>query len=57
VTDRLLAARREGLADLLGGWSPDDHPELAALLRKLSVELTADDDRVLEEARPRAARP
>ncbi|HLH25372.1 MAG TPA: MDR family MFS transporter [Chloroflexota bacterium] len=43
VLDRLLAARREGLAQLLAGWAPERHAELAAALRQLALGLTADD--------------
>ncbi|HEX2313454.1 MAG TPA: MDR family MFS transporter [Thermomonospora sp.] len=36
TADRLFAARREGLARLVAGWHPEDHPELAELLTALS---------------------
>jgi DNA-binding MarR family transcriptional regulator len=36
AADRLFAARREGLRDLLADWSPEQHAELAELLTKLS---------------------
>jgi DNA-binding MarR family transcriptional regulator len=49
---RLLAARRDGLAELLAGWSPERHLELAALLRRLARELLADDARLLRAAEP-----
>jgi EmrB/QacA subfamily drug resistance transporter len=52
LTDQLLAARRDGLTDLLSGWSPIDHPELAELLRTLAQQLLVDDNRMLAEARP-----
>jgi DNA-binding MarR family transcriptional regulator len=48
---RLTAARRDGLADLLAGWRPEEHPELRERLRSLARELLADDERILEEAR------
>jgi EmrB/QacA subfamily drug resistance transporter len=48
--DRLTAARRDGLEDLLAGWHPDEHPELAARLRELAHEILADDDRLLRDA-------
>jgi DNA-binding MarR family transcriptional regulator len=38
VADRLFETRREALGRLLDGWQPDDHPELAALLRRLARE-------------------
>jgi DNA-binding MarR family transcriptional regulator len=53
LTDLLVAARRDGLAELLGGWSPDEHPELAELLRTLAQQLLADDGRMLKDARTR----
>jgi EmrB/QacA subfamily drug resistance transporter len=37
--NRLVTARREGLADLLSGWSPDQHKELADLLSRLARDL------------------
>ena len=36
--ERMRAARGEDLADLLQGWSPDAHPELAARLQMLAAE-------------------
>ena len=46
TADRLITARREGLADLLAGWSPDEHADVMALLnrfaRTLSGEMPAD---------------
>jgi EmrB/QacA subfamily drug resistance transporter len=54
--DGLTAARRDGLAELLRGWSPEDHPELAARLRDLARELLAHDDRLLEAATPAGRR-
>jgi EmrB/QacA subfamily drug resistance transporter len=36
--DRIRAARRERLAEHLNGWSPDQHAELADLLRRLARE-------------------
>ncbi|HEY4279889.1 MAG TPA: hypothetical protein VGM91_16810, partial [Conexibacter sp.] len=42
VRDRLLAARRERLAELLDGWSPEQHEELATLLSRLAAELSTD---------------
>jgi EmrB/QacA subfamily drug resistance transporter len=53
--DRLTVARRDGLADLLAGWHPDQHPELAARLRELAHELLADDVRMLQDATPEPA--
>lgn len=45
VLDRLAAARREGLAELLDGWSPEQHEEIAHLLSRLARELIRDDPR------------
>ena len=39
AADRLFAARREGLRELLADWSPEQHAELAELLNKLSRAL------------------
>ena len=36
AADRLFAARREGLRELLADWSPEQHAELADMLNKLS---------------------
>jgi EmrB/QacA subfamily drug resistance transporter len=47
---RLTAARRDGLAELLSGWAPDRHPELAARLQQLAHDLLADDERLLRDA-------
>jgi EmrB/QacA subfamily drug resistance transporter len=48
--DRLVAARRDGLAELLDGWRPDEHPELALALRNLARELLAEDEQLLDVA-------
>ncbi len=40
---KLAEARREGLSELLDGWSPSEHDELVALLRRLTAELLDDD--------------
>ena len=39
AADRLFAARREGLRELLADWSPEKNAELAELLNKLSRAL------------------
>ena len=41
--DRLVAAHREELAQLLEGWSPDQESELAALLTHMAQRLLTDD--------------
>ena len=50
VVDQLTDARRQGLAQLLGGHTPERHPELADRLRTLAGELLADDKTLLREA-------
>jgi DNA-binding MarR family transcriptional regulator len=37
--DRLGAARRKGLAELLGGWSPDEHDEVVQMVARLASDL------------------
>ncbi len=52
--DRVLAARRAGLTELLDGWDPEVHPELAEMVRQLARELLADDKKLLADATPSA---
>jgi EmrB/QacA subfamily drug resistance transporter len=40
--ERLVAARRERLAELLDGWSPESEAELAALLTRMARDVVAD---------------
>jgi EmrB/QacA subfamily drug resistance transporter len=55
AADRLFAARREGLRELLADWSPDEYAELGELLTKLSRALLGEDaDRNLISAKPPA---
>jgi EmrB/QacA subfamily drug resistance transporter len=42
VLERLVAARRERLADLLDGWSPESEADLAALLTRLARDTVVD---------------
>ncbi len=51
AVQRLLQARRDALAGLLQGWSPDDHAELEQLIGKLADELLADGGQLLHDAR------
>jgi DNA-binding MarR family transcriptional regulator len=44
AVDRLLAARRDRLAELLDGWSPDEHDELCELIDRLTRELLDDQE-------------
>ena len=48
--DRLQAARRAGLTELLEGWDPDAHPEIGDMVRRLAHELLADDEKLLADA-------
>jgi len=53
AADRLFAARREGLRELLADWSPEQYAELGELLTKLSRALLGEDaDRHLISAGP-----
>jgi EmrB/QacA subfamily drug resistance transporter len=40
--DRLVAARREGLAQVLGAWAPERHAEVRQLLDRLAATLTSE---------------
>ncbi|WNI15338.1 MFS transporter [Actinacidiphila sp. ITFR-21] len=56
TAEHLVEARRGVLAELLGDWDPDQHAELAALVRKLSTELCGGDaDQPHERVDRRAA--
>lgn len=48
--EKLLRARRERLAELLEGWSPEQHEELAALLSRLADSLAHDPGDALAHA-------
>ena len=53
AADRLFAARREGLRELLADWSPEEYAELGELLTNLSRALLGEDaDRNLINASP-----
>lgn len=41
ILERIDAARRAGLNELLAGWAPEQHPELLELVRSLGTELAA----------------
>jgi EmrB/QacA subfamily drug resistance transporter len=51
--DRLVAARRQSLAELLDGWSPEREAELAALLTRMASDTVADHP----DGAPRGAEP
>jgi DNA-binding MarR family transcriptional regulator len=56
AADRLFAARRKGLRELLADWSPEEYAELGELLTKLSRSLLGEDaDRHLISAEPTTA--
>jgi EmrB/QacA subfamily drug resistance transporter len=42
MLDRVMAARRQGLADLLAHWEPDRHPDVLALLNRFVDTLVRD---------------
>jgi MFS family permease len=42
MRDRLLAARRKGLADLMARWEPDKHPEVLGMLDRMVDTLVRD---------------
>ena len=52
AVDRLTAARRAGLTELLEGWDVGAHPEIAAMVSELAAALLADDEKLLADARP-----
>lgn len=43
AADQLLAARRDGLAELLEGWSPEQYEEIGQLIANLARDLLSDD--------------
>ncbi len=42
MRDRVLAARRQGLADLMARWEPQRHPDVLALLDRMVATLVRD---------------
>jgi len=52
--DRLNAARRDSMTELLEGWDPEAHPEVLDMVRRLAKALLADDDKLLADARAAA---
>ena len=53
ILDRLVAARRERLAELLDGWSPEQHAELIGMLDRLAASAVADHPEAGERGRQR----
>ena len=50
IVERLITARRNAIAELCDGWSPEDNEDLSSLLTRLAREL-------LREAPARPASP
>ena len=42
MRDRVVAARRQGFADMLARWRPEQHPEVLAMIERLSQALARD---------------
>jgi EmrB/QacA subfamily drug resistance transporter len=42
MRDRVVAARRKGLADMLARWRPEEHPDVLALIERMAQALTSD---------------
>src|SRR5262249_55467156 len=42
MRDRIVAARRKGLADMLARWRPEEHPDVLALIERRARPLTSD---------------
>jgi EmrB/QacA subfamily drug resistance transporter len=42
MRDRVVAARRTGLADMLARWRPEQHPDVLALIEGMAQALTSD---------------
>ncbi len=56
LADRLVKAKEEGLRELLAGWSPERHADLAAMLTRIARGL-ATDPHYHERAAPASASP
>jgi EmrB/QacA subfamily drug resistance transporter len=41
MRDRIVAARRKGLADMLARWRPEEHPDVLALIERMAQALTS----------------
>ncbi len=42
MRDRVVAARRKGLSDMLARWQPEQHPDVLALIERMAQALTSD---------------
>jgi len=42
MRDRIVAARRKNLADMLARWRPEQHPDVLALIDGMAQALTSD---------------
>ncbi len=56
AVERLVAARRWGLTELLEGWDPEAHPEIVAMVRDLARQLMADDEAFVQDLATSTAR-
>ncbi len=43
AADQVFEARRQGLEQMLSGWSPEEHPDLGQMLTRLSRDLLGED--------------
>jgi EmrB/QacA subfamily drug resistance transporter len=50
--EALATARQQSMSELLEGWDPEAHPEVAEMIRHLARALLADDDKLLADAKP-----
>jgi DNA-binding MarR family transcriptional regulator len=55
AVDRLTAARRAGMTELLEGWDPEAHPEVVEMVRRLARELLVDDKKLVADTPALAA--
>jgi EmrB/QacA subfamily drug resistance transporter len=54
VIEKLTAARRQSMTELLEGWDPESHAEVVEMIRDLADALLADDDKLVADARAAA---
>jgi EmrB/QacA subfamily drug resistance transporter len=54
VIEKLTAARRESMTELLEGWDPETHAEVVEMIRDLADALLADDDKLVADAQAAA---
>jgi DNA-binding MarR family transcriptional regulator len=51
AVEKLAAARRAGLTELLDGWDPEEHPEIIEMVRRLARALMVDDEKLVADIR------